>query len=126
MADSAVQPEDVARARFVARRQGLERDLAAAGNVSYQASVENVEAQAHLILSSAYIGFLPEHYAEPWVKGGQLRAIQPARYRLDVPIVLAVPVAGKPNRAAEAFCGEVRRANAAIVAGAWPAAARRA
>lgn len=126
VSDAAAGPEHVARARFVARRQAVERDLAAIDNVSYQASVENVEAQAHLILSGAYIGFLPEHYAAPWVSAGQMRAVRPTKYRLDVPIVLATPTAGKPNRAAEAFCNDLRRANAVISASlsGWPKAMR--
>ena len=41
------------------------------------ASSTDREGIAFLILSGSYIGFLPTHYAEQWVKGGRLKAIQP-------------------------------------------------
>jgi DNA-binding transcriptional LysR family regulator len=36
------------------------------------ATVRNLEAMVVLLLSGAYIGFLPIHVAEPWVQAGQL------------------------------------------------------
>ena len=35
-------------------------------------TADNVEAQAILILSNSFIGFLPRHYAAPWVARGEL------------------------------------------------------
>lgn len=37
-----------------------------------EARVSSLEASAILILSSNYIGFLPEHYAQTWLKTGEL------------------------------------------------------
>ena len=53
------------------------------------ASVDNVEGRAMLILSGNYIGFLPPHYAEPWVNSGLLIRIDPEHYatHLDFQIV---------------------------------------
>jgi LysR family transcriptional regulator, transcriptional activator for bauABCD operon len=53
------------------------------------ASVDNVEGRAMLILSGNYIGFLPPHYARPWVEEGLLRRIDPERYttHLDFRII---------------------------------------
>jgi DNA-binding transcriptional LysR family regulator len=47
---------------------------------SMMASVTNVEAAAMLILSGPFIGFLPEHYARPWLDSGELIALQPDRF----------------------------------------------
>ncbi|WP_018150760.1 LysR family transcriptional regulator [Leeia oryzae] len=44
------------------------------------ANVDNVEAQAMLILSGAYIGFLPLHYARRWVDAGDLFQIAPTHF----------------------------------------------
>jgi DNA-binding transcriptional LysR family regulator len=41
------------------------------------ASSTDREGIAFLILSGSYIGFLPTHYAEQWIKDGRLKAIQP-------------------------------------------------
>lgn len=43
------------------------------------ATVDNVEAQAILILSGAYVGFLPNHYAARWVETGDMRRISAER-----------------------------------------------
>lgn len=47
---------------------------APAGNVT------NVEAAAMLILSGEYIGFLPAHYANPWVERGEMIPLLPDRF----------------------------------------------
>ncbi|MCP4328190.1 MAG: LysR family transcriptional regulator [Alphaproteobacteria bacterium] len=44
-------------------------------NATAQAS--NIEAIALLVLSGQFLGFLPAHYAERWVKSGAMRAVRP-------------------------------------------------
>jgi DNA-binding transcriptional LysR family regulator len=39
------------------------------------ATVRNLDAMVMLLLSGAYLGFLPVHVAKPWVDAGQLRAV---------------------------------------------------
>ncbi|WP_188698246.1 LysR family transcriptional regulator [Silvimonas amylolytica] len=43
------------------------------------ATVTNVEAAALLIRSGAYIGFLPEHYAQHWIEQGDMVALLPGQ-----------------------------------------------
>jgi LysR family transcriptional regulator, transcriptional activator for bauABCD operon len=45
------------------------------------ATADDMESIAYLILSGAYIGYLPCHYAERWISGGEMREIEPKRYR---------------------------------------------
>lgn len=45
-----------------------------------RATVTNVEAAAFLILAGTHIGFMPEHFAEPWVKTGELKPLLPDEY----------------------------------------------
>ena len=54
------------------------------------ALIDNVEAQALLILTGEYIGFLPSHYAEQWVGKGQLRALLPEQlfYSSDMELIV--------------------------------------
>jgi DNA-binding transcriptional LysR family regulator len=44
------------------------------------ASVTSLEASTMLILTGQYIGFLPEHYAKPWLDDGELVALMPAKF----------------------------------------------
>ncbi|PKO41692.1 MAG: LysR family transcriptional regulator [Betaproteobacteria bacterium HGW-Betaproteobacteria-3] len=45
------------------------------------------ESVATLILSGAFLGFLPDHYAASFVAAGQMRAVAPARLRYDCSFV---------------------------------------
>jgi DNA-binding transcriptional LysR family regulator len=74
--------ERIAVSRVVARGYLQQRDLQALGVEKAAATVDNVEAQAMLILSGAYAGFLPEHYARQWVDSGDLKHLEPGRLRL--------------------------------------------
>jgi len=52
----------------IAHREGLRRD----------ATGFDQESVATLILSGQFLGFLPDHYAESFVRAGRMRAVQPA------------------------------------------------
>ncbi len=41
------------------------------------------ESIATLILSGQFLGFLPDHYAHPFVQAGQMRAVRPDLFRYD-------------------------------------------
>jgi hypothetical protein len=53
--------EDIRAHRVVARGYWRRADLSRIGIEREAASVDNMEAQATLILSGAYLGDLPEH-----------------------------------------------------------------
>jgi DNA-binding transcriptional LysR family regulator len=61
---------------FVARSylRPVEFGRLAAANIG--ATVSNMEAQATLILSGVFLGYLPDHYARKWIDSGQLRRIE--------------------------------------------------
>ncbi|MBN3811607.1 LysR family transcriptional regulator [Paraburkholderia sp. Ac-20347] len=48
------------------------------------AIADNMEAVALLILSGHHLGYLPVHFAKPYVDGGLLRAVNPSALRYDV------------------------------------------
>jgi len=66
--------------QIVARGFLQQRDLQLLKSGSAAATVDNVEAQAILILTGAYIGFLPIHYARQWVDSGHMRQIVPQQF----------------------------------------------
>jgi DNA-binding transcriptional LysR family regulator len=55
----------------IAHRERLRRD----------ATGFDQESVATLILSGRFLGFLPDHYAEAFVRAGQMRAVQPELFR---------------------------------------------
>ena len=67
--------EDVRQSRIVVRGYMQQYDLEQLGISKADATVENIEAAAILIISGAYIGFLPVHFAEQWVKTGEMRRL---------------------------------------------------
>jgi DNA-binding transcriptional LysR family regulator len=52
------------------------------------ATVDSMEAQLILILSGGYVGYLPEHYAQPWMDRGRLRVLLPAAFGYQSPFAL--------------------------------------
>ncbi|MEN5301064.1 LysR family transcriptional regulator [Pseudomonas sp. TWI628] len=67
--------EDVRQSRIVVRGYMQQYDLEQLGITKADATVENIEAAAILIISGAYIGFLPVHFAEQWLKTGDMRRL---------------------------------------------------
>ena len=63
------------------------------------ASVSNMEAQAILIASGRFLGFLPTHYARPWVASGEMRAVDHLGIEWRSPFFLATR--GEPPAAAD-------------------------
>ncbi len=53
-------------------REGQLREL---GFERVEAIVYHIEPQLSLIMSGGYLGFLPDHYAAPWMANGQIRKI---------------------------------------------------
>ena len=67
--------DDVRSQPFVARRYLNRYDLEITGHMKAAAIVEQMEAQAALILSGRYIGFLPIHYAALIGRDGRLQKL---------------------------------------------------
>ncbi|HEX6361680.1 MAG TPA: LysR family transcriptional regulator, partial [Albitalea sp.] len=77
--------------------------LAHARQLERQASASDQEGVATLVLSGCYVGFLPDHYAEPFVRAGRLRAVaeETLNYRCRFSCVHRREPA--PSRVAQAF-----------------------
>lgn len=68
-----------------------------------QASASDQEAIATLILSGCYIGFLPDHYAEGFVRAGVLQRIAHPECMYQVRFVVIQRHSPQAGRAARAF-----------------------
>ncbi|OCP35963.1 LysR family transcriptional regulator [Ensifer sp. LC163] len=69
-------------------------------NFNWAAATPHMEGTLLLLLSGAYIGFLPDHYADEWVRLGRLRLLAPERMTFEDTFHIAYP-RNKPSRAAE-------------------------
>lgn len=61
------------------------------------------EAIATLIVSGKFLGFLPDHYAESFVRLGQMQAVKPELFRYDCQFLAITRRSPQPTRAARAF-----------------------
>jgi LysR family transcriptional regulator, transcriptional activator for bauABCD operon len=95
--------EAVSASRIVARGYLQQHDLKMLSASKASATVDNVEAQAILILSGAYIGFLPNHYAARWVERGEMRRIGPSDFGMKSPFCAATRRASAPPSILKVF-----------------------
>lgn len=75
-APEAVTLAELARHAMTARPYLRRAELGPFGTARVVASVSNMEGQAILIASGRFLGFLPTHYAAPWVERREMRAIE--------------------------------------------------
>jgi len=77
--------------------------LAHAKQLRRSASASDQEAVATLVLSGCFVGFLPDHYALPFVQAGRLRAVHPQLLKYDCRFSAVQRRDPEPPRAAQAF-----------------------
>ena len=78
--DSTIDQAAIDAARFSVRGYRQFDDLYRVGHPRAGAFIVDMEAQLMLLLSGQFIGFLPDHLADRWVRDKQLRAIKPRTY----------------------------------------------
>ena len=78
-------------------------ELAHGEQLKRRATAYEQEAIATLILSGRFVGFLPDHYAEPFVQRGQMRAVAPRVLTYACDFVSVLRRSPQPSRAALAF-----------------------
>ncbi len=94
-------------ARIVARGYMHAVDLKVLGVSSSAALIDNVEAQAMLILTGQYIGFLPSHYAKQWVVKNELITLMPEKFHYSSSMELIVKSGGFRSQVLQAFLDEL-------------------
>jgi len=100
--------EHIHAGRIVARSYWRGADLSRIGVEREAAVVEIMEAQAILILSGSYLGFLPEHYAAPWVAEGRLRRLLPERLSYVSPFSMIARRAVAEQQVVRQFIEDLR------------------
>ena len=71
------------------------------------ASASDREGMAFLILTGRYIGYLPDHYAEAWIKEGRLRALKATTRFYDISLASVTRKGRRPHLVLESFLEEL-------------------
>jgi LysR family transcriptional regulator, transcriptional activator for bauABCD operon len=75
--DENIGIEEARTHRIIGRNYWGARDIKIFAISNPHATVSSMEAEAFLILSGSYLGYLPEHYAAQFVRAGRMRVIRP-------------------------------------------------
>lgn len=86
--EAEISPQKIQNANFVTRAYMNQIELSHLPGMRPCAVVSNMEAQAILILSGNYIGYLADHYAVPWVEKGELRPLSHTGLDRSIPFQL--------------------------------------
>lgn len=79
-----------------------------------RATASDQEAVATLVLSGAFVGFLPDHYAEGFVRRHQMRAVAPDVLRYTCRFAAIVRQSPAPLRLTQAFLDALRTDHATL------------
>jgi DNA-binding transcriptional LysR family regulator len=71
------------------------------------ASASDREGVAFLLLTGRYIGYLPDHYAQVWVREGRLRALKPATRFYDISLGAVTRKGRRAHLVLESFLNEL-------------------
>jgi len=105
-----ISAEHIAQQRMVSRGYWNQAELERHGFRHSAATVEVMEAQLILVLSGAYIGYLPEHYAQPWVERGNLYALCKRAFGYRSPFFLILRKSRIREPLIQAFRGVLQEA----------------
>ncbi|WP_300651506.1 LysR family transcriptional regulator [Pseudomonas sp.] len=100
--------KEVGASRIVARGYMQQFDLEQLGASKAAATVDNIEALAILIISGAYLGFLPMHFAAQWVKNGEMRQLAAPQLQVMSPFDLISRRGVAPPPILQAFLEDLK------------------
>ncbi|MFZ1180420.1 MAG: LysR family transcriptional regulator [Herbaspirillum sp.] len=77
------------------------------------AQADNMEAVALLILSGHHLGYLPQHFAAPYVKQGLLAALNPEKLRYEVTFHMVIRQHNRQSQSpiVQAFLEDLKKAH---------------
>jgi len=72
------------------------------------ATAHHMEAVAHGVLAGTHLGYLPAHYARPWLDSGKMRALHPETLHYAVQHSLITHIGHPQSEAVRAFMDDLR------------------
>jgi DNA-binding transcriptional LysR family regulator len=107
--DESITLADIASVDFVDRGyMGGVKARRPGAHFRATATAYHMEAIATLILSGRYIGFLPTHYAAPWVDRGLMRSLRPAQLAYQSLFEVITRKGGDLTPALQAFLEDLK------------------
>ncbi len=102
--DKDISPREILAGRYA----GLEffspnMAVSQQEGLNCHAQANDQEALAILVQSGRYIGFLPDHFAQSFVRQGLIRKLRPDRYRYETEFFAVVRRHPKPSRITQVF-----------------------
>ncbi|QAX30953.1 LysR family transcriptional regulator [Leisingera sp. NJS204] len=122
-ADTPAQVEGFLPQANFCKRAYLNEDLVApvSRGLPSNASAHQIEGIAMLVLTGRYIGYLPESFANIWVREGRVRSVGDGMFDLKSEIKLVRKRGVEPNLVVKTFiklvkksCGPLRQENSQI------------
>ncbi|MTH60182.1 LysR substrate-binding domain-containing protein [Paracoccus litorisediminis] len=107
--DDQIGIDTIREHRIIARSYWASRDIRVFAIAAPHATVSNMEAEAHLILSGTYLGYLPDHYAAQF--GDQLRKIRPDLFSYVAKFQVATRQDWQSRHATRAFIEALQQAS---------------
>lgn len=112
--DNAIGNDDILACKYaglgyhspnmeIGRRLAMDRD----------ATVYDQEAIVHFLLSGRYLGYLPDHYAKPFVEQGQIRPLRTDTFQYRCNFQAITRHSPKASRVVQTFLGCLEKAHAA-------------
>ncbi|WP_337153277.1 LysR family transcriptional regulator [Pseudomonas protegens] len=71
------------------------------------ATAYHMEAVVHGVLAGTHLGYLPSHYAQPWVAAGQMRVLHPETLRYEVQHSMITHAGHARGEALKAFIADL-------------------
>ena len=111
-ADTPARVEELLPQANFCKRAYLNEDLVApvSRGLSSNASAHQIEGIAMLVLTGRYIGYLPESFADIWVREGRVRSVGDGMFDLKSEIKLVRKRGEEPNLVVKTFIQLVREA----------------
>lgn len=106
--DSAIDAAQVMRQQVAGRSYWRNSHRNNKVFTNTKATVHGIEHQLILILSGAYIGFLPNHAARPWLERGALRVLLPEQFGYHADFHLITKEGAKRSLVVETFLADLK------------------
>lgn len=104
---SKIEPKKVGQYPFAVRPYAKGFELQHVPGAVAKTAVSSMEAQAMLVLSGLYLSYLPEHYAEAWVRTGEMRSLSPRVPRIFSKFFLATRAEKRTSSILDLFIQEL-------------------
>lgn len=107
-APNRIEMAELRDCRYVIRSHLPSHVELANDSVTGGATVTDMEAMAHLVLSGQFIGFMPVHYAAVWTGNDRMRPILPGRFTHKSTFEIALNSEHRLDRMTVAFLQQIR------------------